>query len=504
MDKKTTIGACDLGASGGKFFAGVFEGNTFSMEEIHRFEHEPVTLFVKESNNVVGRTYWDDLLLYQNIIEALRKFRQDFSDHLDSFGIDTWGSDGQFFTQEGDILDRVYCYRDHRLDSMVQELTSVMDSWEIYQKTGIHFWPFNISNQIYWFRKYRPEMFEKAALFLSVPGIFYYYLCGAKITEYTWASVTQLLNAETKEWCHEIFQAIDIPPSLMTPVVQPGTEVGTLFPELAEKLGLNQTKMIAAPAHDTACAFASAPVEKEEEALIISSGTWSLVGKLIPKPLITKQSLKENFSNEGGVGNIRFLRNSMGTWLVQELRRIWKEKDGKEMSWNELTNLAEKGELFSFFIDPDDSSFYNPPDMKHAVQEYCKNTGQAVPAQRSDILSTVYASLALKYAVINESLEELCTSPTRKIHIVGGGAKNKFLNQYTANAIGACVEAGPFEATAIGNIMVQALGLGLISHLKEAIPLVRNTFHLENYQPVEQERWQKALQQFKKIIGHRI
>ncbi|HIE43624.1 MAG TPA: rhamnulokinase [Candidatus Omnitrophica bacterium] len=503
MKKRIIIGACDLGASGGKFFAGIFEEGRFQMEEIHRFEHGPVTVFVKEPYRVMGRMYWDDLYLYTNIIEALKKYRRDFSDHLDSLGIDTWGSDGQFFTKDGDTLDRIYCYRDHRLDAMVDEFTSLVDPWEVYQKTGIHFWPFNISNQIYWFRKYRPELFQKAAFFLSVPGIFYYYLCGAKITEYTWASVTQLLNAETKQWYEEIFRAIDVPSSIMAPVVQPSTYVGKLFPEITHQLNLNEVKMIAVPTHDTACAFASAPVEKEEEALIISSGTWSLIGKLILEPLITRESMEENFSNEGGVGNIRFLRNCMGTWPIQELRRIWKEKDGKETSWEEITDLAEKGETFSYFIDPDDNSFYNPTDMESAIQEYCKKTGQSIPVSRAEILNTVYLSLALKYALTKECLEKICNCHIKKVHIVGGGAKNELLNQYTANAVGVPVEAGPFEATAVGNLMVQAMGLGVLSSLKEAIPIIRNAFPIKTYRPVEQNKWQKVLEKFKKMIQNK-
>jgi len=503
MSDKTIIGACDLGASGGKFFIGVFEDRKFTLQEIHRFEHGPVSLYVRQGDNVVSRAYWDDLYLYQNIIEALQKYRRDVSDRLDSLGIDTWGTDGQFFTKDGDTLDRIYSYRDHRLDDMVEQLTAVIDRKTVYEKTGIHFWPFNLSNQIYWFRKYRPELFDKATSFLSVGGVFYYYLCGARITEYTWASVSQLLDAATQQWCPEIFDAIDVPVSLMAPVVPPGREIGALFPQLAEQIGLNEFKLITAPMHDTASAFASAPVEDEAGALIISSGTWSLIGKLVPEPIITEEALQENFSNEGGVGNIRFLRNSMGTWPVQELRRIWKEKDGGEMSWEQITETAQQGADFAYFIDPDDLSFYSPDNMELAIQQYCKDTGQDVPTTRPDILNTVYQSLALKYAMTNQCVQCVCRRPTRKIHIVGGGAKNNLLNQYTANAAGVPVVAGPSEATAVGNIMVQAVALGLIDNLKEAIPIIGDSFAVQKYQPADQAQWRQALQRLESIIQRR-
>jgi len=500
MNSRTTIGAYDLGASGGKFFVGVFDNDTFTMHEIHRFEHAPVPVFIQQDDTVSSRLYWNDLLLYQNIIEGLNKYRRQFADRLDSLGIDTWGADGQFFTKDGDALDHVYSYRDYRLNDMVDQLKAVIDAKEVYRKTGIHFWPFNVSNQIYWFRKYRPELFKQADVYLSIAGIFYYYLCGAKMTEYTWASVTQLLDAHTRTWCEEMFRAIDVPSSIMAPIVQPGVQIGTLLPQIAEQVGLNRAKVITAPTHDTASAFASAPVVNEAEALIISSGTWSLIGKLVPEPILTDQALVENFSNEGGVGNIRFLRNSMGTWPVQELRRIWKDRDGVEMSWDQITEAAQQGASFTYFIDPDDPCFYNPRNMEQAIQDYCRSTGQAVPTRREDILNAVYESLALKYAVTNETLEQITGKRTEKVHIVGGGARNKLLNQYTANAVGRDVEAGPFEATAVGNVMVQAVGLGLIKDLKQAIPIIKAAFPPDRYRPADQSRWQQALGRFKELI----
>ncbi|TFG63400.1 MAG: rhamnulokinase, partial [Spirochaetales bacterium] len=368
METKTTAKkqmiAVDLGASGGKCFLGAVSRDSFSVRELARFPYEGVSLYLPgRDGKIVEHSYWDDLYIYGNIVKSLHTFRREAGRELDSVGIDTWGADGQCLDKNGEILGSVYCYRDHRLDCMVDILKSVVDPRRVYEITGIHFQPFNQSNQLLWLKRERPEDLKRAVKFLPIPTLFYYYLGGADKVDTSWASATQLMDARTREWSAEILSAIGIPLSLMPGIVPPGTVIGSLHEELAEAVGINRANLTAVGSHDTASAFAAAPVETATEALIISSGTWSLIGKLLPAPITTDKAFSANISNEGGIGGIRFLKNCMGTWIVQELRRAWAIEDGRETDWAELISLAEKAPAFTAFIDPDNPSFYNPRDM---------------------------------------------------------------------------------------------------------------------------------------------
>ncbi len=493
--------AADLGASGGKCFAGTFNSGNFSIEEVHRFTHEGVPFYISDrSGKVTERTYWDDLLLYQNIIKGLQNYRREISETVDSIGVDTWGTDGTFISADGDLLGKVYCYRDHRLDNMVEAVKKKIDTDLIYEITGIHFQPFNISNQLLWFTSNRKELLQPGCTFLPMPTLFYFYLGNVKKIDSSWASVTQLMDAHKREWSEEILEKLGIPSHVMPEIVPPGAVVGQLLKPVADSIGLNQAKLVTVGSHDTASAYAAAPVKNPDEALIISSGTWSLVGKLIPKPITSPRAMAANISNEGGIGNIRFLKNCMGTWPVQELRRRWKVVDGKELSWEEITRLVKKAPSFTSFIDPDDKCFYNPSNMEEAIAEFCKKTGQKVPADRGVYLRVVYESLAMKYRSVNEEISEVCGNPTKVVHVVGGGSKNELLNQFTANATGLTVIAGPDEATAVGNIMVQAVGLGIISSLDVSIPLIKQAFRIKEYKTLYSEIWQKEYERFKKTV----
>jgi sugar (pentulose or hexulose) kinase len=492
--------AIDLGASGGKFFAGSFDEGSFSMEELHRFEHGGIPFFLKDRGGAVTeRTYWDDTWIYENILRALRKYRLEVGANLDAIGVDTWGSDGQFVTSDGDLIGRVYCYRDHRLDHMIEELQKRIEPTRIYEITGIHFQPFNISNQVLWFLQNRRYLLLPGSTFLPMPSLFYFYLGGVQMVDSSWASVTQLMDARKKQWSKEILDALGIPAEFMPPIVEPGTVVGEMTAELGRALRLNRSRLVAVGSHDTASAFAAAPVDNSEDALIISSGTWSLVGKLIPEPITSADARAANISNEGGIGNIRFLKNCMGTWIVQELRRIWKERDGQDMTWEEIVRLVENAEAFTAFINPDDPGFYNPPDMEEAIARYCKKTSQAVPRDRASYLRVVYESLALRYRVVNEEVSSACGLPSRVVHIVGGGCRNEQLNQYTADATGLPVVAGPEEATAVGSIAVQALGIGLFSNLRDALQAILSKFDIRTYTPAHQRTWLEQYDRFRQL-----
>ena len=489
--------AVDLGASGGKCFSGIFKDNSFEMREVHRFEHEGVPFYVPDRHgNVSERLYWDDVYLYQNIIQGLQIYGRDISDRLDSIGIDTWGADGQFFSPDGDMLGNVYCYRDHRLDDMIEKVKSKIDPERIYSLTGIHFQPFNLSNQLRWFVDNRMDILKPGCFYLPIPSVFYFRLCGARSVDSSWASVTQLMDAKTQEWNVEILDKLNIPPEVLPEIVPPGKVVGELFEPIAELAGINRAKLIAVASHDTASAFAAAPVDNTDEALVISSGTWSLVGKLVPEPITSAEAMAANISNEGGIGNTRFLKNCMGNWITQQLKRVWQIADGKDLSWKELDKLTEAAPAFAAFIDPDDPGFFNPDNMQEAITNFCRKTNQTVPENRGTFLRVVYESLAMKYKAVNEQICRACGNTTRIVHVVGGGCKNSYLNQCTANALGVPVLAGPEEATAAGNFMVQAVGLGVIKSLQEAQPLIRGAFGIQEYKPKDRSLWQDAFKCF--------
>ena len=493
--------AVDLGASGGKIFAARLTAESISLEEIHRFSHEGVPLYVADRAGMAKeRLFWDDLAMYSHILAGIRAYRRDFGERVDSIGITTWGSDGLLVDAEGTPRERMYCYRDHRLDGMVEEVKARIDAKRIYEITGIHFQPFNISNQLLWFRQNRAALLGKGARFLPLPTVFLYYLGGVTRVDSTWASVTQLMDARRKKWSREILRALGIPPGIMPPIVAPGTVVGELGKDLAASLGVSRARLVAVGSHDTASAYAAAPVVKPSGALIISSGTWSLIGMLVRRPVTTPEAMRLNISNEGGFGNVRLLKNCMGAWLAQSLRRTWRDRDGREMDWAELGSIAERAKPFTAFIDPDDRSFYNPPDMEGAIVEYCRKTGQDPPTDRGAILRAVLESLALNYRMVAGEIGEASGTPARIVHIVGGGSRNDALNQMTADACGLKVVAGPEEATAVGNAAVQGMALGIYKHLSHARRIIRASFPIREFRPKDTESWDRAYARFRAVV----
>ena len=506
---KKVIGAFDIGASGGKFIVGIFDeggqfptGKNFSIREIYRFVNKPVNLYLTPTGKDSGvhKIYWNDLSIYDEIISGLKKLPEAGIDHLDSLGVDTWGTDGECFTKDGEIIGKVHNYRDHRLDKIRDELFKIISERELFKLTGIPSHPFNEVNQLFWLVRKRPDILKIVDYFLPITSIFYYYLCGARISEYTWTTTTQLLDPYKKNWSEEIFKRLGIPISIMPPVIEPGTKIGIIHRELAKDIRINQFEIIATAAHDTACAYVAAPVAEEETSLIISSGTWSLAGKLIPEPIISDAVFSNHFTNEGGIGNIRFLKNVMGTWIVQELRRKWSEEAREELLWKKIVQMAERGEKFFAFIDPDDNSFFNPDNMENAIKEFCKKTGQRIPEKRETILRMVYECLAIKYSITNDMIEEITGKKNKTVYVVGGGAKNSLLNQFTANATGLPVTAGPVEATAIGNILIQAKTLGIVKSLREGAKLVENFLPVTPYKAEDTRSWNNAVEDFKRIL----
>jgi sugar (pentulose or hexulose) kinase len=502
MGAEAKVIAVDLGASGGKCFAGLFGENGMELREIHRFSHEPVAVFAADrEGRLEERSHWDDLFILRNIVDGLRAYRRDIGAHADSIGVDTWGSDGVLVDPDGVLLGPMYCYRDHRLDGMVDRVKSRMDPARIYEITGIHFQPFNISNQLLWTVENRPGLLRTGVRFLPAPTLFSWYLGGVTSVDSSWASVTQLMDARTRRWSREILRALGIPAKILPRIVAPGTVVGEMHGALAASVGLDPAKIVAVGSHDTASAFAAAPVARAASALIISSGTWSLIGKLVRSPLTGPEAMAGNLSNEGGIGNVRFLKNCMGTWLVQELRRVWRARDGREMDWEELNRITAQGRAFTAFFDPDDPGFYNPPDMEAACAAYCRRTHQEPPADRGTLLRSVYESLALKYRSVADLVARVTGEQHAVVHVVGGGSRNTFLNQLTANACGMKVVAGPEEATAVGNAVVQAMALGVIRKLPDAKAMIRSAFPIREFTPQAREEWEQQYGRFRRVTG---
>ncbi len=495
--------AVDLGASGGKCFAGVFRaGGAFEMRELHRFAHESVAFHLPDAaGRPVERLVWDDTLIYANILEGLKAFRRELGEGLDAIGIDTWGADGHVVSADGDLLGKVYAYRDHRLDGMAAQVQARIPADRVYAITGIHFQPFNVSNQVLWFLQHRRDLLRPGCRYVPIPSLFYYYLGGAIKVDSTWASVSQLMDAKTRAWSPDILRALEIPDGFLPEIVPPGAPIGTLQDGIARAVGLARARLVAVGGHDTASAYAAAPVRDPGEALIVSSGTWSLVGRLVPEPIVTPEALAGNLSNEGGIGNIRLLRNCMGGWLVQTLRREWRDADGRETEWSALYQAARAAPPFAALVDPDDPSFYHPASMQQALADYGRRTGQSMPAERGGLVRLVYESLALKYRWIYGALNAVCGRRATVAHIVGGGSRNELLNQFAADALGVPVVAGPVEATAVGNLMVQAVGLGVLPTLAAAQPLIRQAFPIREYRPGDPAPWDRAYARFLRLLG---
>jgi sugar (pentulose or hexulose) kinase len=494
--------AVDLGASGGKCFAGTVGPDGFRMDEVHRFAHEGVAFHLPDRRGTVAeRAHWDDTFIYQQIVRGLLAYRRAHGSGLDAIGIDTWGADGMMVSADGEQIGKVYCYRDHRLDTMIEEVAARIDRDRIYAITGIHFQPFNLSNQLLWFVTRRKDLLRACARFLPMPTLFYHYLGGGQEIDSTWASITQLMDARRHRWSAEILRGLGIPSRLLPAIVEPGARVGTLRSGLAAAAGVDAAALIAVGSHDTASAFAAAPVADADRALIVSSGTWSLVGRLVPRPITTAEAMAANLSNEGGIGNTRLLKNCMGTWIVQELLRVWETADGHRMAWAEVERLAAAAPAFAGFIDPDDRGFFNPANMEQAIRDYLARTRQPAPADRGCLLRLVYESLALQYRRVEAQIASVVGTPADAVHIVGGGSRSALLNQFAANALRRTVLAGPEDATAVGNLMVQAVGVGALPDLAAAQPLIRAAFPIREFRPADDAAWDAAFMSFQRCTS---
>ncbi|MCC7353407.1 MAG: rhamnulokinase [Anaerolineae bacterium] len=489
MAATATFLAFDLGAESGRAVISRLEAGRLHLEEIHRFANGPV--------RVHDHLYWDVLRLFEEIKRGLslgaRKVPQ-----IDGIGLSTWGVDSALLDKQGELLANPYCYRDPRTGGMMDKVFARMSRQEIFQHTGIQFMPLNTLYQLYATAVLQPARMENAGTLLMMPDLFNYWLTGRKGCELTDASTTQFFDAHKRTWSREIFERLALPIRILPEIYPPGTVLGPLLPSVAEEVGLSGVPVIAPASHDTASAVAAVPAS-QQGAVYISSGTWSAVGAEVDRPVITDQTLRDNFTNESGVGGkYMFRKNVMGLWLLQESRRTWAEA-GEEYDYATLARMGAQARPFGPVVEPDHESFLAPGDMPSRINDFCKNTGQEPPADKGALVRCVLESLALKYRWIVDRMEDALGPLAPVVNVVGGGSRNELLCQVTANALGKTVLAGPSEATTLGNVLVQAIARGHVASLDEGRGIVRSSIELKEYPPQERRRWEEFYARFLKV-----
>jgi rhamnulokinase len=479
--------AFDLGAESGRAVVGHFEDDLLRLEEIHRFPNGPV--------QVLDSLHWDVLRLWSEIQHGLGLAAQAYGGSLVSAGLDTWGVDFGLLAADDALLGNPTHYRDSRTDGMMERAFSVVPRAEIYEQTGIQFMQINSLYQLLAMAQADSPLLEAAHLFLNVPDLFNFWLCGHKASEFTIATTSQCYDPRAGDWARDMLERLGIPSRIFGEIVAPGTVLGVLRRSVCEETGSPAIPVVASAGHDTAAAVAAVPTATADY-IYLSSGTWSLMGVENKAPVITEQSLAYDFTNEGGVNDtFRLLKNIMGLWLVQECRREW-ARAGASYSYDELTQMASGAPAFGAQVAVNDERFLPPGDMVSRIQTFCRATGQVVPDTRGEVMRCILESLALEYRWVAERLDELVARRLPTIHIIGGGSRNRLLNQFAANATGRTVVAGPVEATAIGNVLVQAIALGHLADLSEARALVRRSFEVESYEPKDLAAWDEAYERY--------
>jgi rhamnulokinase len=492
--------ALDLGAESGRAVLGTLADEKLSLEERHRFANP--------TGRMRGQLCWNLMAQWEEIKTGIRKSAAgDPRDEehrrpaLHGVGIDTWGVDFGLIGADGDILGFPVHYRDSRTDGMLEKTFAKVPKERIFEATGIQFMQFNSLYQLLAMAEQKPRMLAAAETLLFIPDLFNYLLTGVRKAEFSIASTSQMYDPRKKTWATELLTELGLPTKILPEIVASGTTIGEVSRHVAEECNIGRIPVIATACHDTAAAVAAVPAEPEGgDWCYISSGTWSLMGVEMNEPVINEKSLAYNYTNEGGVGGtIRFLKNIMGLWLVQECRRHF-ARSGHEHSYSELTQMAGRSKGFGPVIDPDHKPFMTPGDMPEKINQFCKDTKQKTPHTRGDFIRTCLESLALTYRKTLEGLEDVLGRRVNVIHIVGGGCQNELLNQMTADACQRPVIAGPVEATAAGNVLVQAMATGDVKSLADARQIVRESFPVKRFEPTSNAAaWNKAYERFRSL-----
>jgi rhamnulokinase len=480
--------AIDLGAESGRVMAGLWNGKSLRLEELHRFPNGPVPL--------AGTLRWDVLRLLAEIQNGLALAGKKYGRNIVSVGADTWGVDFVLLSKSGELFGQPFHYRDARTNGVMEKAFKKVPRREIFAQTGLQFMQINTLYQLLALKADHPDVLEAADCLLMMPDFFHWALCGSRAGEFTIGSTSQCLNPVTRNWASGLLKKFGLPARIFPKVVMPGTKLGALRPSVAGPAGLGKVQVIAPPSHDTASAIAGVPTSRTgtPDWAYISSGTWSLMGVEMQNASLSARALELGLTNEGGVdGTYRLLRNIVGLWLVQQCKRAF-EARGQKHSYAELARLAAKAPALRSLVDPDDPRFFNPPDMPKAIQDFCRQTKQPVPRTAGELVRCAYESLALKYREVLGGLEELAGNRIEVIHIVGGGSQSKILNQFTANACERPVIAGPVEAAAMGNLLVQVRASGELGSLAEMREVVRRSTQPVRYEPADASAWRAAAQ----------
>jgi rhamnulokinase len=480
--------AFDFGAESGRAILARLQSGIFTIEEVHRFPNEPV--------EYGGSLHWDVARLWLEIRKALARLGEV---ELAGIGVDAWGVDYALLGERGELLENPYHYRDRRTEGVMEEIVGKVGKEEIYKATGIQFMPINTLYQLFAARRRTPKLLEAAKHLLTIPDLFNYWLTGNAVCEFTNATTTQMVDPVKHCWAAGLMQRLELPAHLPAPIVEPGSILGTLLPEVAGHTSLMGTLVIAPACHDTGSAVAA--ISAREDTAFLSSGTWSLLGTELDSPVITLDAMRLNFTNEGGVnGTTRLLKNIMGLWMLQGCRLSWTAR-GHSYDYRELMELAGREASFRHLVDPDDESFLRPPDMLVAMDKFCLRTTQPIPKEAGAYVRAVLESLAFKYRLVLRSLEQVSGKCITQIRVIGGGSKNRLLNQLTADATGRRVLAGPAEATALGNVAIQILATGGAASLTEARAIVERSFPTEIFDPLETDKWDQHAERFEQYCG---
>ncbi len=485
--------AVDCGAESGRVMAGLWDGARMRLQELHRFP-TGVTR--------VGDTMrWDITRIWNEIERGLGLAAKRFGDSIVSVGVDTWGVDYVLLDKAGELIEMPWNYRDARTRGIMEKVKQRVSHEEIFAASGVQFMEINTLYQLLAAHERDPALLGSADKFLMIPDYLHFKMCGARVGEFTNATTTQFFHPTKKQWSVDLLQKLGLPTEMLPEVVQPGTRLGTLLPGLRERTGLHAGVVVIAPAtHDTGSAVAGVPgaaVEGRWQRLAyISSGTWSLLGVELHEPDLSPRSFELNLTNEGGVdGTYRLLKNIMGLWLVQECRRSF-AKGGSGSDYAALVTAAESAPAFRSLIDPDDARFLNPPDMPAAIAQFCGETDQPIPGSEGEFVRCALESLALRYATVLHWLKEMTGRFIGTVNVVGGGSRNRLLNQFTANACQRAVLAGPIEATVLGNVLVQARACGELGSLADIRRVARESSEVEEFKPEHTDSWSEAQRRF--------
>lgn len=482
--------AFDFGASSGRAIIGKFDGDKITLEEVHRFTNDPV--------EVQGTIYWDILRLFHEVKQGIIKAKN--AGGFDSIGVDTWGVDFGLIDEFGCLLENPIHYRDRRTKGILDEAFQLIPREELYAITGIQFMELNTVFQLLALKNKRPHILERADKMLFLPDLFTYMLTGKKVTEYSIATTSQMIDLKTRGWSETVLEKLGIPARLLNEIVPSGTVAAPLSKCVCDECAVEPVPVISVCGHDTQAALTAIP-SSEKDFVFISSGTWSLFGTELDEPIVNEKAIKMNVTNEGGYGySIGFLKNIIGLWLIQESRRHW-NRHGNDYSYADLERLALEAEPFKCFINPDSPEFVPHGNIPERVREYCAKTGQAVPQSVGEIVRCIYESLAMKYRLTFENLMDCTGKEYSSIHVIGGGTKDTLLCQMTANSCDRKVLAGPIEATVLGNIVVQLLATGEIDSIAKAREIVARSESVKEYLPTESAQWKAAYERALKVIN---